>query len=631
MAIGMKKSLSTPAFGVMGLGVEMPKVGGHHHRKRTFNFRPDGLSLDTSKPGPASDKAKQMAEQVRHHSSWRLVASQMGLTADFARTGPQGLDDQPPQVQENMRWPRVTPAWMKHDKQVLRFYAFFQESIPERPDENSRYRQCVIMYFMEDGSTMITEPKQENSGIPQGAFLKRHRVPKPDKSGFVGPADFAVGEPIEIYGRVFHVTGADRFTRWFFEENGIELGPDEPAVEDMFEKKYKFTKTAEKGGLALSRLVVESKQLNSHMLGIPPADRKLTQFLENDGKVLRFYAYWDDPTLYGARIYVICHYFLSDNTFEVNEAHARNSGRDNYPVFYKRGPLLKDNRINAYPGMLEPDPVPYLPEDFMVGQSFRVWGREFVLYACDDFTQSFYMQYMNVDQRANAIDVSEPPVKHRTLPPPPHCGPGREEDSLINCQMIQPKPPKKNIAKLMTLSGELLRFECKMVTGCPEDDVRRLVIVFYAADDEIGVFEIQKRNSGINGGKFCEKRRMKNPETGVYFKLADLAVGKTVLIKSHPLLIIRADEHALQYCEAHPDEFPYADPVLVARKLEPLRDNPEFADPSGIDPDIVKYKAPEAGVSLIDHEIITLIRFFGKDGEDAGPKIDWEKVVAAMD
>ena len=39
-----------------------------------------------------------------------------------------------------------------------------------------------------------------------------------------------------------------------------------------------------------------------------------------------------ESTRYGARIYFIIHYFLADNTVEINEAHCRNSGRDAYPV-----------------------------------------------------------------------------------------------------------------------------------------------------------------------------------------------------------------------------------------------------------------------------------------------------------
>lgn len=76
--------------------------------------------------------------------------------------------------------PRVSPQWLKHDRQVLRFYAYFQESVVEDPTENFRVRQCVINYFLEDDTIYIYEPKVENSGLPQGVFLKRHKVPAAD-------------------------------------------------------------------------------------------------------------------------------------------------------------------------------------------------------------------------------------------------------------------------------------------------------------------------------------------------------------------------------------------------------------------------------------------------------------------
>merc|ERR1719491_2468899 len=106
-----------------------------------------------------------------------------------------------------------------------------------------------------------------------------------------------------------------------------------------------------------------------------------------------------------------------------------------------------------------------------------------MIYDCDDFTRMFYKEYLQIDQKDNCLDVSEPPIKHTALPPPPHCGPGKEEDSLINCLMIQPKPPKQNLGRLMTLSGEVLRFECKMMTGQPEDECRKLIIAYYPADE----------------------------------------------------------------------------------------------------------------------------------------------------
>jgi len=39
-------------------------------------------------------------------------------------------------------------------------------------------------------------------------------------------------------------------------------------------------------------------------------------------------------------------------------------------------------------------------------------------------------------------------IRHTQLPPPPHVGPGREEDLLINCQMIRPKAILEEIREL---------------------------------------------------------------------------------------------------------------------------------------------------------------------------------------
>merc|ERR1719272_1603254 len=189
---------------------------------------------------------------------------------------------------------------------------------------------------------------------------------------------------------------------------------------DMWKKNYIFTKAAEKGEMPLRRDVVLDKRRNEKMIGGGNTNPKLEQFLANDRKVLRFQGYWDDHTLYGMRMYFIMLYYLSDNTFEMNESHCRNSGRHNFPVFYKRGPLTKKPIVNCYPGMLEPDPDLYLPIDLLVGDFITVWGRKVVLYDCDEFTQRFYLEYMNIDQWASKLDVSEPQPTHKKLHPPPN-------------------------------------------------------------------------------------------------------------------------------------------------------------------------------------------------------------------
>lgn len=81
--------------------------------------------------------------------------------------------------------------------------------------------------------------------------------------------------------------------------------------------------------------------------------------------------------------------------------------------------------------------------------------------------------------------------------------------------------------------------------------------------------------------------------------------------------------------QEHSDEFPYADPVACARRLIPISGDAEMRDEAGIDPDRLKGLAAEAGVDLVDHEVITLLRAFGQDAP-AGPVVSGPRVLDAM-
>merc|ERR1719217_949170 len=68
-----------------------------------------------------------------------------------------------------------------------------------------------------------------------------------------------------------------------------------------------------------NRDIIESKEYSELALGGSRRNVKLQQYLENDGKVLLFRCYWDDPTRYGSRMYYTLHYYLSDDTVDVGE------------------------------------------------------------------------------------------------------------------------------------------------------------------------------------------------------------------------------------------------------------------------------------------------------------------------
>ena len=70
----------------------------------------------------------------------------------------------------------------------------------------------MIYYYLEDDTLHIMEPKVENSGIPQGVFLKRHKVNFPQAGRDYNWRDLDIGMEIEIYGRVFKIVDADDFT-----------------------------------------------------------------------------------------------------------------------------------------------------------------------------------------------------------------------------------------------------------------------------------------------------------------------------------------------------------------------------------------------------------------------------------
>ena len=149
-------------------------------------------------------------------------------------------------------------------------------------------------------------------------------------------------------------------------------------------------------------------------------------------QVLRFYIVWDDRvSLYGDRRPYKLHYFVEDGTCEILEHHDRNSGRDPFPVFLRRGLLPKVSNLviikkkhGARPLQLlsyivlcphkahdcvilikkrwaaqngeapKPGYAPelstcYGPSDLRMGTCIAVYGRMFYIYDCDDFTRKW--------------------------------------------------------------------------------------------------------------------------------------------------------------------------------------------------------------------------------------------------
>ncbi len=182
-----------------------------------------------------------------------------------------------------------------------------------------------LVYFLEDDTAQIFEDHVENSGVPQGKFLQRQKIPLPvaqyGPSATSGPgmgtatisslgtggrggrdnnlhwSHLRVGETITLLGRTYKVYGADDFTRRFFRQNGVTLAPNEEKPVDKFTDAREAFMRRETGkevdawrGKRMSpvKRFMEATRGNANprlTRGVPDS---LGQFLRHDGQVLRF-------------------------------------------------------------------------------------------------------------------------------------------------------------------------------------------------------------------------------------------------------------------------------------------------------------------------------------------------------
>jgi len=451
---------------------------------------------------------------------------------------------------------RRLPAWVAYDRKVLRFYAYFKEAVFSSSVENYRVRSCVVYYYLEDHSIHVAEPKQENSGIPQGVFIKRHRVPKTNNE-YVSLNDLAIGAELEIYSRRFRIYDVDKFTRKFFADNGVDIGPPEEVPVDQFSQKNMPEPVNHNKVMYPMKEHMEASLGKMTSVNIAATQR----FLKNDRKVLRFYTLYFDNSINGEQRPFIVHYFLADDTVEVLEINQANSGRDQFPVLVSRCKLPKDHNQTrpcfSRIGWTSDDSVQYhTEEDFMIGSTIRVNGRDLFICGCDAFTKQFYIDNYGMDEAAfQFLNLEDPEPQRPTMMPPPATGYGTEEDSLGSFLFLMPKVPKSDYKKLMENDNKILQFQAKMVDAAKEDADRRFNIKFFMGNDTLAIFERFQRNSGFIAGKFLERTRIKNPATRNYFAPKDFFKGAQLTINTVKFELEESDLWTENFMQNNPAIF----------------------------------------------------------------------------
>ncbi|XP_053168976.1 EF-hand domain-containing family member C2 isoform X2 [Hemicordylus capensis] len=416
--------------------------------------------------------------------------------------------------------------------------------------------------------------------------------------------------------------------------------------------------------------VAFDKQLIDSMTPLRPYERfdTLRQFLEHDGHVLRFYGVWNDTeTMFGDVRELVLHYFLADDTIEIKEVIPVNSGRDAVPLFLNRQKLPKYAPVGLYqPGTITDRTVLnvfgglvgnrgryildnrktgavhlefYKDCDLTIGSVINVWGRKILLCDCDEFTKEYYKTKYGIKD-FTPVPYKAPPLPKIERKYPPYNGFGSEEDSLCSCVGLLPKPPQKDFKKFLEkdrqgLESNILRFLAQFITTDPIDKDRKFIISYFLSDDTILMFEPPQRNTGVIGGKFLERSRVKKPgqelyksELSEYYTAQDLYVGAKVCFHGHVFLLVDADEYAFNYMEKHANEFPMANINIILNKLKVIGE-PRSREIKQIfaatDPqhtaiiDYEQFRNLMLSISdgkLSEHEIMTVGRYYGVRDEN---------------
>ncbi|CAE8640930.1 unnamed protein product [Polarella glacialis] len=511
-------------------GFSFPAYKERYHKSQTWNVV-NNQRIE-QKEGFSHDKPK-FVKAAKPVDTWRQGSLPNSTTRHVFKNAGDGI-----QYSE-------LPAWDAFDRHVLRFTGYFKEAVVETNLENHRVRHVKIYYYLEDDTCHIIEPRQDNSGIPQGQLIRRHRFPSPN-GGYLKPEDLQVGDMLQVYGRSIMITDCDPFTRSYFEQAGEPQGPAELPESDPFQE----TREAMKHKEATAPRTYE-KIYREVMLGGGHINSDMQQFLEKDKKVLRFYAVMDDVSTpqFERRPFTIM-FFLADDQVEIREQYPLNCGRDNFPIFFRKGRMpMGAYRVQGPQSQPRKKSEFVHGHDFHVGQSVTLLGNyNFYIYDADEFTRRYFQEELG-EQLADRADVTLPERAVPRAATPPYTGYGSWADSMSSVTHLIPKPPKKDFIKLFRHEGKVLRFKAKFVEPKPEDRDRIFVISFYLQDDTLAIHEPPQRNLGIVTGRFLEKGIHMNQLTGNLFAPNDLLPGNCIKVYNFEFYIMDMDEYSRKVFE----------------------------------------------------------------------------------
>ena len=454
--------------------------------------------------------------------------------------------------------PPKLPSFVHVDKVVLRFRCWMKDDMAllTGPDRVIIHN-CILTYNLIDDSFTVMEPRQENSGLNQGCILRRQRLQKPDGTDIYTWRDLEIGGQIMMRGQVVHFADCDDYTRKWYAEQGVTLGPPLQAPMDPNHVRENRERKKRK-----DYEMAKQRRIQSEMMHVEEVKHR---FLTYDRKVLRFFGIWDDRnSIFGSKHFVTLRYYLFDFTIDAQERHGSADGPKTRFLMRQRipknsiVPITDEEQRTGKSGFLTID-------DLYVGARVSIFGKPIFIYDADNFTKQYFQSQFG--QSMESIDMVEPTVPIPRLPTPPSNGMGTEEDSIQNCKMLRPKPAYRDMFKYKKYAGKVMRFTARWDSERPEEKMRSFIVSFYPSDDTVSVWETSGdgRNTGMASGKFLERMKLHKPGTSgtrlKYYNKTDMFVGATVQAQGRKFVLTSMDEFTARLMDAE-------DSAVAAKKRQ---------------------------------------------------------------
>ena len=233
-----------------------------------------------------------------------------------------------------------------------------------------------LLYYLADDTVEIVRDNAKNDGAKNdGPFLKLLKRSKLPKDGKVSDTDcytwkdLAIGQTVNVLGRVMQVATCDAFTRQYYQSNGIILEKDMPLK--LVDKKLEVKRVIPPyNGFGSEE---DSLRSCTGSLSPPPPKKDLQKMRDKGGVVLRFNAQLVSTKADDAARRFVLSFFMEDDTIAIREPPVKNSG-------VMGGNFLSRQMMKQENGTY------FAAKDMYVGNVLNIVGHQFLLLNADEFT-----------------------------------------------------------------------------------------------------------------------------------------------------------------------------------------------------------------------------------------------------